>query len=441
MAEVKELKLEEITKSFEDAAKRAIEPLAAQVKELKEAPNNMAKITEIEAQVKAIQDVVDKKISSASAQWEALREVNAVSANGEMKMAASDAVSAIATSIAKSLVDQNVPHVTDKQLIFDTAKKIYPENKALHAIMKKDMESGIPSAGGYGVPNILVTDYAKFLFAQTILDKLGVTKQPMVNGNFKMTRVDAASLCTWGGELPSNNKTQDTYGDIVLNAKKLTALVPISNTLLRTNVIGIDSIVSQNLQMQAKIKLDDAAFNGLGSAYQPLGLANTPGIISGSTYSLGVVGTPIALSVTFPLDTKKWLQLKNTPMLNPRWVMNPLVENWLAGKAFSSGPFAWANEMNMKQTLASFPFYSSSTIYSKSDYTEAGVWFGDWSEFIWGVSYDMALDVSREGSYTDGSGVVHNAWQNDETFVRLISEHDFNVRHPTSFAYGVVKQA
>jgi HK97 family phage major capsid protein len=273
------------------------------------------------------------------------------------------------------------------------------------------------------------------------MEKVGVTKYPMPSGNLKIARVDATSSFTWGGETPTGQKTQPTLGDIVLNSKKGTALVPYSNTLFRQQTIGLDGLIASDLQRVTTIALDDAAFYGLGNSYQPLGLELTPGIQAGTAAVEGTSGSPLALSVQFPIDMVALLEQANVPMDNPYWIMNPVAKGWMMGKAFSSGPFAWANEMNMSKTLNGIPFLSSATIKnSGSAPTWANVWLADFSEFIWGVNYDIALDVSREGTYVNSAGTTVSAFQKDETLVRIITELDFGVKHPVSFVEAFVSK-
>lgn len=437
MAEI-EMTVEKLTAAVTEGVKKSIEPLQSQIDEMKKAGGgaSVEKIAELEGQIKSLQDTVDKKINSASAQWEALREMGQTKANGDVAIDAPSMVAKIAAAGAFALKETNQMHLTDKQLALDYAKKMFPEDKALHTIMQKDMTANVPSAGGYGIPQILLPDYVEYLYNKTILDKVGARKYPMVNGNMRLARVDATSSFSWGGETPTGNATQPTLGDITLNAKKGTAIVPLSNSLLRQNAIGIDSLISKDLQRIATIALDNALFYGLGNQYQPLGLENTSGIqTSGSS------GSATALTPQFPIDMVALLEQANVPMENVAWIMNPVAKGWLMGKAFSSGPFAWANEMNMSKTLNSFPFYASATIKnSGASPTWANIWLADFSELVWGVSYDISIDVSREGSYVNSSGVTVSAFQRDETLIRLITEQDFNVRHPVSFIEAFVSK-
>ena len=428
-----EITLEKLNEAIVAGIEKSIAPLKAQVEEMKAAGKNSE---ELEAQLKTLIAEGDKKKSALADEWASVMENARKSAGGNPVIDAPSMVGKIAAAGAYALKDTGKMHLDDKKMALDYAKKMFPEDKALHGIMQKDMEAGIPSAGGYGIPQILLPDYVKYLYANTIMEKVGATKYPMPSGNLRIARVDAASTCTWGGETPTGNATQPTLGDIVLNSKKLTAIVPISNTLLRQNAIGIDSLVSFDLQRQTQIKLDNAVFYGAGNSYEPLGLANVSGIQTSGTTS-----SATALTVQFPIDMVALLEQANVPMLNPYWIMNPTAKGWMMGKAFSSGPFAWANEMNVNKTLNSHPFISSSTIInSGSSPTWAEVWLGDFSELVWGVSYDISIDVSREGTYVNSAGTTVSAFQRDETLIRLITEHDFNVKHPVSFIKAVVSK-
>lgn len=419
-----EMTLEALQKTIGEAVDKSVAPLKAEIENLKKAGADTASL---ETALKSALAEGEKKKSAVSAEWESLFENARANKDGSISIDAAKMVGKIASAGAFALKSTGTMHLTDKQLAIDYAKKMYPEDKALHGIMQKDMEAGIPSAGGYGIPQILLPDYVNYLYAKTLLDKLGVSKYPMPAGNLKLARVDATSSFTWGGETPTGNATQPTLGDIVLNAKKGTAIVPISNSLLRQNAIGIDSLISRDLQRIATIALDTALLYGAGNSYQPLGLETTPSI-----QSIGSSGSPTALTPQFPIDAMALLENANVPMENVAWLFNPLAKSWMMGKAFASGPFAWANEMNVNKTLDGFPFHSSATVKNSST-TWGNIWLADWSELVWGVSYDIALDISREGTYVNSAGTTVSAFQRDETLIRLITELDFNVKHPASF--------
>jgi hypothetical protein len=49
-------------------------------------------------------------------------------------------------------------------------------------------------------------------------------------------------------------------------------------------------------------------------------------------------------------------------------------------------------------------------------------------------SMSLELAVSREGMYVDSGGSTVSAFQSDQTIVRAIAEHDFQIRHDAAVA-------
>jgi hypothetical protein len=49
-------------------------------------------------------------------------------------------------------------------------------------------------------------------------------------------------------------------------------------------------------------------------------------------------------------------------------------------------------------------------------------------------SMSLELAISREGMYVDSGGNTVSAFQNDQTLIRAIAEHDFQMRHDQSVA-------
>ena len=337
-----------------------------------------------------------------------------------------------ATAAAKVAARAGTAAAQDKKEILKAFQETFPGRKTFANILQKDLEAGIPSAGGIGIPSILSPDLIRLLYNKTILDQVGAMKVPMPNGNFKMARMDVGDAVNWIGEIAGpQTPSQPVFGDISLTAKKLGAFVPVSNSLLRYNAVGLDSWVMQDLTMQARIALDKAALYGAGTAYTPRGIALQSGI-----QTSGTTGTSFAL--TTPVTMTELLEIANVPMINPYWVLHPYGVGLAKSLAFSSGPFAWANEMNVAKTLNGIPFVKSASVAYNSGGGYADFWLADFSEFVWGVGYDLSLEISREATYVNG-GTTYSCFQRDETMIRLIAEHDFNIKHPVSFLQGTYK--
>lgn len=337
---------------------------------------------------------------------------------------------------AKSLDVQKVKNYgqLDKNGVLDVMKKCYPEEKAMHEIMKKTATAGVPSAGGFGIPQVLLPEVVEFLHADSILANLGVRKMPMVNGNFTLPRIDSTSAAYWVNETEAITPSDLGFGAINLRSKKLAASAFISNSALRQNVIGLDKLIADELRINAAELLDYTFLYGAGTENSPRGLKNVSGITS-----LGSTST--ALGLTTPIDMLVEMEQDNVKLRNPMWIFSPLGKAWLRSKAFSTGPFAWAEEMSKSKTVEGIPYITSSTVaVDPTSHAYSDFWLVDAAQILWGVAYDLELEISREASFTSGGSTV-NAFQQDLTIVRVIGEHDFGVRHPEAIVYGQYSKA
>ena len=256
----------------------------------------------------------------------------------------------------------------------------------------------------------------------------------MVNGNLSIPKMTASASAYWVGETNAIPVSQATFGEVNMKAKKLACLSPVSNELLRYSGVGIDSWIAEDLMMKAKISLDNAFLTGSGTNYTPKGLANVTGI-----QTIGDADTSVG--VTTPIDMVAMLEQANIPMQNVKWLASPMLKSWFAGKSFTTGPFAWADELARTGKLNGYDVISSASVrYDGTGTPDGDIWLGDFSQFLWGVGYDISVEMSREGTFADGEGNMISAFQNDLTLVRLITEHDFAVRNANAFVKGTFKK-
>jgi len=394
-----------------------------------------------EAVEKAVKKIQDDAAHDKSVQVKMLEQFEAAASASKSK--------GVIPETSKSVVDQmiasglyamnaksatNISNVTTDEILA-AAKKHYPESKALHAALtqKKELNASTPTDGGFTIPTAFSADYIKALYANTILDKLGLRRVPMPNGNFTIPKMSSSSAASWVGETTSSGETQPGFAAVNLKAKKLKALCAVSNTLLRQSGVGLESWVADDLQEKARIALDNAFLYGAGTEYTPKGLENQTDVqTSGSSTT--------AFSLTTPIDMVALLEQANVPMTNVSWLFSPTGKSWILSKAFSSGPWAWADEMLRNKTLNGYKYVTSSTVSYTSSGPYSDFWIGDFSQMIWGVGYDMTMEMSREGTYNDGSNII-SAFDQDLTLVRLITEHDFGCRQGVAFVHGTYSKS
>lgn len=340
---------------------------------------------------------------------------------------------AAAASAMGATGKSNVAQVSNEE-IYNQAKKDFPYAKRLHKVLeqKKTLNAGTPSDGGFTVPLAFSGEYIDALVATTLIDKLNIRRVPLIHGNLSIPRMDGTSSVGWVGETSNGQVTQPAFGEVNMRAKKLKAITAISNTLLNESGVNLEGWISEDLMRKTRIALDDAMINGSGSQYQPLGLKNNSEI---QTLSAS------ALALTTPNDMVALLQQANVRLENVHWLLNPIGESWIRNKAFTSGPFAWSDEMARTGKLRGFDFHSSSTIgYDNSGTPNADFWVGDFAEMMFGIARDITIEISKEGSFQSGGQTV-SAFDQDLTLIRLITECDFACRQPKAFVKATLTQS
>ena len=432
----------ELEALIDERSKKQIDEAKESIKKEMGGVNNITDEKKFdEAVEKAVSKVLEENKKSLDENANLLLNFEKANAENAMKglkkETSTTVVNEMIGSYLKAMNDKNamnVKQVTPEEAL-ESAKKLYPNSKALHAVLgQKTLTASVPADGGFTVPIAFSPDYIKALYANTILEKLGVRKVPMPNGNLSIPKMTAKASAYWIGEAEKITSSQAQFGEVNLKAKKLASLTPISNDLLRYNAVGIDGWIADDLMRNAKVELDDAFLNGTGTAHTPLGLKNVTGVQTWAPSS----GT--ALSLKTPTEMLAKLKSKNIPMENVKWLLNPMGEAWLEDLAFSSGPFAFPSLDEGK--LKGYEVIESATVgYNESGSpVTADFWVGDWSQFLWGVGYDISVEMSREGTFADGNGNQISAFQNDLTLVRLITEHDFGVKHPEAFVKASLSQ-
>ena len=132
------------------------------------------------------------------------------------------------------------------------------------------------------------------------------------------------------------------------------------------------------------------------------------------------------------------LDTANVPDNKRVWFMHPRTKNYLYGLQNSLGVYVYRGEMD-KGLLFGYPFKPTSQVPSNitGPTGVSGLSFiilTEMTETMLLDSMQLELAVSREGTYIDSSGNTVSAFQMDQTLIRAIEEHDFQVRHDASVA-------
>lgn len=341
---------------------------------------------------------------------------------------------------------------------------VYGEN---HPVTKALVTSS-GAAGGFIVPPDVMNEIIPLLRAQAVVRSAGPRVMPMPRGTMTLPGQASAATASYGNENKAITKSEPTLNRIVATYKKLTALVPVSNDMMRYADPAVDAFVRDDLVRVMALREDLAFMLGDGTADTPRGFlsfanawvakgggtigawstsANSVFAVNGTDPANSTGGNFITANQTVTLATVQAelagavnkLDSGNVPETRRAWFFHPRTYNYLFNAVNSLGLYVFRDEL-MRGRLLGYPFFKTTQIGT-------GYWNADGSNkdlsfiFLVEMSEDMIFDsmqmelaVSREGTYVDENGATISAFQQDQTIIRAISEHDHQMRHDASVA-------
>ncbi len=326
-------------------------------------------------------------------------------------------------------------------------------------------------AGGFIVPPDYMNEIIELLRPLAVVRGSNPRVIPMPRGTMTLPGQASPATASYGNEGTQIASSQQTLKQIVASFKKLTALVPISNDLMRYADPAIDAMVRDDLVEVIALREDLAFLLGDGTNAAPMGytgFANswvtsqggTAGVWSATVNSTAAVngnaGNPllgqnggnfITSNETYTETTVvneltgliNRLDTANVPERRRCWFMHPRTYNYLFGLLNGLGLYVFRDELS-KGTLYGYPFKKTTQIPTNiwdptgTNHDCSFIILSEMNETMILDSMSLELAVSREGTYTDANGSTVSAFQYDQTLIRAIAEHDFQLRHDSGCA-------
>ena len=292
------------------------------------------------------------------------------------------------------------------------------------------LNKSTPSAGGYVVDPGYRAELVEMLRADSVVRSFGARSIPMESGQMGMGRQNGAATAQYQGEGVDILKSEPTLGNLNMSAKKLTALVPVSNDLVRYSSPNALQIVTDDLRAVMGLR-EDLAFlrdNGTGDLVKGLRYACDPGNV--------IAANAVVNLQNITADAGKALvavKRANVPIRELGWVMHPDVEQFLMDLRDGNGNLAFPE---LARGLFRGRPYKTTTqlpVNLGAGSNETEIVLAEFSQVVIGDSLSMVLDVSTEATYMDGAGLV-SAFSRDETVVRSVAAHDMVLRHTKAVA-------
>lgn len=389
----------------------------------------------------AVNEAVRKQYEklTAEAPWvAAMKESKESTFKGEIKREKGEAAGRFIRALVKCNLDKKPAEAKyiQEQLrawgdsdIAEIVEKDADKRKAMAATQNLD--------GGFLVPEQFSQDVIELLRPQSVVRSLVGRTIPMPVGSINIPKITDGSTAYYIGENTNATKSQLKTGNVKLTWKKLVALVPLSNDLVRFSSPGADAIVRTDMVRAIAQRENQAFLRDDGTNAGPKGLrywAKSENVIdvSNPTFSIQTVATDLGRCV---------LQLINNyvPLSRPGWLFAPRTWNYLRMLQTTTGAFIYQAEMN-NGLLLGYPYRWSPQIpVNLTDHgrtatggtAETEIYFADFDDVMIGEATNLKVEASQEASYMDGNTLV-SAFSLDQTVVRAITEHDFGVRRDVS---------
>lgn len=304
----------------------------------------------------------------------------------------------------------------------------------------KALNYSVVAEGGALIPQDFMAELIELLRANVVVRGAGPATVQMPMGNLTMPRLAGGSTALYQGELDDISVTEEQFDDLNLIAKKLTAMVPVSNDLIRRAPIGVESIVRDDLVQGIARKEDIQFLRSDGTNKGPVGFRSL--VLAGNLLAIPALGaTPPAgadlNAVVAALASMKLLLVNGmSRMLKPCWFMAPTILEYIRTRRDSVGGFYYRDEI-ANGTLDGFPYYTSQQIPTNLGAgTGSEIYLVDMADVLIGDTMNAMVDASDVAAYYGTDGKVVSTFQRDQSLFRIITEHDMNMRHLQSLAVG-----
>jgi HK97 family phage major capsid protein len=327
-------------------------------------------------------------------------------------------------------------HGTQKAVEFLDAR--FGDDIVTRAFREKALNYSVVGEGGALIPQDFMSELIELLRANVVVRAAGPMTVQMTMGNLTIPRLAGGATAAYQGELDDISVTQEQFDDLNLSAKKLTAMVPVSNDLIRRAPVGVESIIRDDLGQAIAHKEDITFLRGDGTNKGPVGWRSL--VLPANLIAIPALVAPIAAGADLNAVVQGLAALKLTlqngmsRMLRPAWFMAPVTKEYIATRRDQVGGFYYRDEV-ARGTLEGYPIYVSQQIPTNlAGGTGSELYLVDMADTVIGDTMNMMIDASDVAAYYGTDGKVVSTYQRDQSLFRVIAEHDFNMRHLQSLA-------
>jgi len=314
-----------------------------------------------------------------------------------------------------------------RQAVAEKVVKMVKALKDADSVELKALTEGTAADGGYLVPEEFMAE------VQRIIPTYGIARRlcriiGMGSLTKKIPALTAGVTAYWIGEKIAKTTSKWTLTQVTLTAKKLAALIPMTDELLDDSAIGVMELLADLIGEAFAKKEDEALFVGSGS-------------ITGIMPSAGVVVTRASGTAFSTITADNLLDMTNSipsgALAGAKFYLNPTVLAYIQKlKTVSTLDYIYQSpSQGLPPTIWGRPYEVTDAMPASSDSAAdtAFVLFGNLKRTLFGNRKEMTLDVSKEATVVDGE-TTYNMFQQDMQALRGVERLDIAVPLPGAFA-------
>ena len=263
--------------------------------------------------------------------------------------------------------------------------------------LRNDLQIGTDSEGGYLVPDEFEHTLVQALNEENIIRNHArvITTS---NGLHKIPIVAAHGSAAWMEEEDAYTASDETFGQVNLDAHKVGTLIKVSEELLQDSAFDLEAYMNEEFTRRIGDKEEDAYLNGDGS-HKPTGIFNGTG---GAQVGVTAASTT-AITADEVIDL--FYSLKAPYRKNAIWILNDATVKAIRKLKNGAGDYLWQPALKDGDvpTILGRPYFTSQFAPT----IEAGakvMAFGDFS-YYW-IGDRQGISFKRLNELYAGNGQV-----------------------------------
>jgi HK97 family phage major capsid protein len=302
--------------------------------------------------------------------------------------------------------------------------------------IKKSLQASSFSAGGALIPENMSSELIELLRPATVVRRMGARVIDNPTGRLDIGRQNSGATSGWIGEGEAIVPSQPSFGRLVLTGKKLATFVPISNDLLNQVPMGMEDFVGNDMLLSHAVAEDSAYIRSLGTENKPTGIRY---LVDQANNVIATAGTTLA-QIDEDLTTAMYRVIDaNVVGQRAGWLMHPRTFLYLmtlrdaSGAGAGTGGYAFMDMLARGELLGAPIGLTTSIPKNLGGGTETELYYGLFDQLLIGETGEVRMESSNSAGYVQ-SATQHNAFQEDETVLRLIHKVDSKLRHNRAFS-------